>query len=174
MIDNYKDHVKRAYNFAIIKDVTRDFSSNKFFLHFFTSEKPLPYVSAYECQRDFTVDAILLAISQARQQQGPEKQKPYLNPDSIMQTLKRKNRKTEDQNFDFIKHSELQVIQDDYVVLQEPLLVSKVQKRNKSFGLSDRFLMLGYAQILISRDQYFEKLVGVVPLLGGQVLIRIS
>ena len=66
VIDNYKDHVKRAYNFAIIKDVTRDFSSNKFFLHFFTSEKPLPYVSAYECQRDFTVDAILLAISQAR------------------------------------------------------------------------------------------------------------
>ena len=45
-------------------------------------------------------------------------------------------------------------------------------KKNKKYGWEPRFLLLGYTQILIARDENFDRIVNVVPIVGGFISVN--
>jgi hypothetical protein len=69
---------------------------------------------------------------------------------------------------------DLKVIMEDQVLPAKSILIGKCKKKNKTFGSEVRFLLLGASQLIIARDEKFEKIVGVIPLEGGFCVINKS
>jgi hypothetical protein len=50
--------------------------------------------------------------------------------------------------------------------------IGECLKKNKHFGYDKRYLMLGHSQLLIARDENFDKIVGLIPLEGGFCMVK--
>lgn len=61
---------------------------------------------------------------------------------------------------------------DDYHLPPESILKAKIKKKNKSLGWETRYIVFGLSQVLFARDQYFKKLLNVIPLTAGTFVLK--
>lgn len=77
-------------------------------------------------------------------------------------------------NIDKLVKSELKLefILDDFVLPPKALMIGSCLKKNNIYGWERRYLMLGHSQLLIARDDTFDRIVSVIPLEGGFCMIK--
>lgn len=66
----------------------------------------------------------------------------------------------------------LEFILSDLVLPPKAVKIGKVYKKQKTIGYSERYLMLGHSQLLISRNATFDRIVGLIPLEGGFCMVK--
>ena len=67
---------------------------------------------------------------------------------------------------------QLEFILDDFVLPSKAIKIGACMKKNQKVGYEQRWLMLGHSQLIIGRDENFDKLVAVIPLEGGFCMIK--
>ena len=66
----------------------------------------------------------------------------------------------------------IEFILEDFVLPPKSILIGACMKKNIHVGYEKRYLMLGHSQMLIARDENFDKIVAVIPLEGGFCMVK--